>query len=142
MTEQDIYRQFEEALAAFDREGDTPRTRELTRKAIEDALDAGFSGKEIEAMHAQVCIKSEAADDPEFRNLQDFAEKRFRLVARSMIQNGKSMEDFLAIIDRGFDSALEKVKPTKHDLDDLEIAIRRKMDQETAKKIWIEETLK
>jgi hypothetical protein len=40
MTEQDIYRQFEEALAAFDREGDTPRTRELTRKAIEDAFYA------------------------------------------------------------------------------------------------------
>jgi hypothetical protein len=59
-----------------------------------------------------------------------------------MIQNGRSMEDFLAIIDKGFDSALEKVKPTKPDLDDLEIAIRRKMDQETAKKIWIEETLK
>jgi hypothetical protein len=75
MSEQDIYRQFGEALSAFDREGDTARTRELTRKAIEDAFDAGFSGKEIEAIHTQVYIKSEAADDPEFRNLQDFAEK-------------------------------------------------------------------
>jgi hypothetical protein len=59
-----------------------------------------------------------------------------------MIQNGRSMEDFLAITDKVFDAALEKVRPTKPDLDDLEIAIRRKMDQETAKKIWIEEMLK
>jgi hypothetical protein len=142
MTEEDIYRRFAEAYTSFDQEGITPINQEFSQKIIQDAFDAGFSGEEIEAIHTQVYIESEPADDPEFRNLQRSAEERFRMVARIMIHNRTSMEDFLTIIDKGFDTALEKAKPARPDLDDLEIPIRRKMNQETAKKIWLEEMLK
>jgi hypothetical protein len=142
MTEQDIYRQFEESYAIFDKEGITPANAECVERIFKTASEAGFSADEIAAIHAQVLIKSEAADDPEFRNLQQSMEKRFRFVAQRMIRDGKSMEDFLALIDKAFDHTVEKVRLIKPTLDDLEISVKRAMDQETAKKIWTEETLR
>lgn len=78
-------------------EGITPTTEEVVQKIIKGALEAGFSFEEFGAIHVQVWRKSEAADDPEFRNLQRFEEHRFRLLARLMINQGKSVEDFLAL---------------------------------------------
>jgi hypothetical protein len=54
MTEEDIYSLFEAAYDSFDREGNTPKTEELIRKALYAASDAGFSAEEIEAIHAQL----------------------------------------------------------------------------------------
>lgn len=90
-------------------EGITPTTEEVVQKIIKGALEAGFSFEEFEAIHAQVWRKSEAADDPEFRNLQRFEEHRFRLLARLMINQGKSVEDFLALVNRAFDTRLVPV---------------------------------
>jgi hypothetical protein len=140
MTEEDLYKVLEICYASFEKE--KPYAGKLVQAVLDTALNAGFSAEEIRVIYVQIVMKSAAFDDPAFRSLQQFAENRFRFVAQIMIQNNTTIEDFLSVVNTAFDETLAHFLSTERGLDDLEIDIKKKMAQETAKRIWYEEALK
>ena len=142
MTEEEIYRLFETAYDSFDSEGDTPETEELIQKALFAASDAGFSAEEIEAINAQILLKNQDAENGHSAMARKFAEYHLRRTAHNTIQNGGSIEDFLAKASASYDKFLEEERQRNHSFDDAEARLQSSLMQQMARNIWFEELLR
>jgi hypothetical protein len=142
MTEEDIFKLLKDAIVRFNAEGNSPETRELIQKAFQTGLDAGFSGEEIEAIAAQIQLKSQDVENGLSGMALKLTEYQLRRTARNFIQIGGSIEDFLAGAKSSYDRFLEEEQRRNPSFGDDEAHVQSIMLQQMVKNIWFEEQLK